>query len=115
MATGRRAVTVESTDASFVVRYAAGGAGAETANKFVQTDDVGRRSLGTQADVGRVNVATQADPYAPRLELERQRLEEYRKRRHPDAAGDRAPRIARRLEDGSPVTPASDEPSDDAD
>ena len=102
---GRRRVTIETGDAAFTVRYAAtadaavGPVVVGTADAAVtQTDDVvGRRSQGTQT-----GPFTQALPTAhdKRLELEQTRLDEYRKRRHPDG-GDGAPKKRRPPGEGS--------------
>ena len=96
---GRRRVTIETGDAAFTVRYAATADAAVgpvvvvgTADAAVtQTDDVvGRRSQGTQT----------ASANDKRLELEQTRLDEYKKRRHPDG-GDSAPQKRRPPDQGS--------------
>ena len=84
---GRRRVTIATGDAAFTVRYAATADAAVT-----QTDDVfGRRSQGTQ---------TGPTANDKRLELEQTRLDEYRKRRHPDG-GNAAPKKRRPPDEGS--------------
>ena len=84
---GRRRVTIETGDAAFTVRYAATAHAAVgpvvvggTADAAAGPDVVGRRSQSTQT----------ASANDKRLELEQTRLDEYRKRRHPDG-GDSAP------------------------
>ena len=94
---GRRRVTIATGDAAFTVRYAATADAAVgpvvvcgTADAAAGPDVVGRRSQSTQT----------ASANDKRLELEQTRLDEYRKRRHPDG-GDAAPKKRRPLDEGS--------------
>ena len=97
---GRRRVTIATGDAAFTVRYAATADAAVGPVVVVGTADAAVTQTGDV--VGRRSQGTQTGPTAndKLLELEQTRLDEYRKRRHPDG-GDAAPKKRRPPDEGS--------------